>query len=110
MWGGYAYSVGLRTSHSLRKDGTKSEASAALASLPCFDIPTITVQENGTYGGLRQSRRFAPLADGFAVFARVQTEARFLGGRNEVDVVTRWPENGRNRNKERSWLRSWQRR
>jgi hypothetical protein len=28
----------------------KSEASAALALLPSFDIPTITVQENGTYG------------------------------------------------------------
>ena len=47
----YAALVGLGSFPPTALKGTKSEASAALASLPGFDSPTITVQENGTYGG-----------------------------------------------------------
>src|SRR6516225_12050541 len=47
----YAALVELGSSPPAALKGTKSEASAALASPPGFDIPTNTVQENGTYGG-----------------------------------------------------------
>jgi len=50
---------------------------AALASLPGFGIPTITVQENGTYGGRRQSR-WLHTADGFAVCGFTATPAKYF--------------------------------
>jgi hypothetical protein len=63
----YAALVGLGSSPPAALKGTKSEASAALASLPGFDSPTITVQENGTYGGQGKAVGVSH-PGGFAVF------------------------------------------